>query len=138
MRPTNSDRGLGAAILAFGRRIASPEARRLFAVFCREVSRLSDTMQAEISAFDITFRDASGFSLAVSPLRELFIVSLGEDRSSDIRVWAPESFCFALDSAVRRRLAAASSRASAPLRPLGASDAAARIPSSSASRRIPR
>jgi hypothetical protein len=69
-------------------------------------------MQAEVSEFDVTFRDASGFSIVVSPLRDLFIVSLGADRSSDIRVSAADGFCFALDSAVRRRLAAAAARAS--------------------------
>lgn len=106
MRSTNSSSPGAAAILVLGRRIAAPEPRRLFAAFCREVSRFSDSMRTEVAPFDITFRDAADFSITVSPLRDLFIVSLGEDRSSDIRVSSRESFCFALDSALRRRLAA--------------------------------
>jgi hypothetical protein len=97
-----------SAVLALAHRIASPVSRRLFAVFCREVCRFSDGMRAEASAFDITFRDASGFSIIVSPFPDLFLVSLGDDRSSDIRVSSIEGFCFALDSALRRHLAAAS------------------------------
>ena len=112
MSPADSAASGAQAVFALGRRIVSPAARRLFAAFCREASRLSDTMTADVSAYDVTFRDDSGFSLVVSPLRDLFIVSLGAERSSDIRVSAAEGFCFALDSAVRRRLAAAAAAAS--------------------------
>jgi len=111
MPPADSAYG-AQAVFALGRRIVSPAPRRLFTAFCREVSRLSDTITADVSAYDVTFRDASGFSLVVSPLRDLFIVSLGAERSSDIRVSAADGFCFALDSAVRRRLAAAAASSS--------------------------
>lgn len=100
-----------AGVLA--RRIAVPEPRRLFVRFCVEIFRLSDTIAVEESPFELVFRDGGEFCVVVSPLRELFLVSLGEDRASDVRVSSPESFVFALESALRRHLAsraAASSR----------------------------
>lgn len=102
------------AVGSLARRIAAPAPRRLFARLCAEMLRLSDTMAAEESPFELVFRDGGDFCVVVSPLRELFLVSLGEDRSSDIRVSSPESFVFALDSALRRHLA---SRAAAAPRP---------------------
>jgi hypothetical protein len=75
--------------------------RKLFVRFCSEVSRFSDGIEVEIAPFEVRFRDPRGFSVVVSPLRELFLVSVGRSRSLDIRVSSSESFCFALDAALR-------------------------------------
>lgn len=111
VRHASSAPGVSPAAGSLARRIGARGPRRLFARFCLEISRLSDTIVAEESAFELIFRDSGDFCVVVSPLRELFLVSLGEDRSSDIRVASPESFVFALDSALRRHLV---SRAAVP------------------------
>ncbi len=98
------ERGDFSEILAISRRITTPLARRLFARFCHEIRLLCDDMQMEVSEFEVSFRNDSGFSVSVSPLRELFIVSIGDTHFSDIRVCSNESFCIALDSVLCRHL----------------------------------
>ena len=87
--------------VGFGRRVGPHCVRRLFVRFCREVSRFSDCIDVETAPFEVRFSDPHGFSVVVSPLRELFLVSIGRSRSLDIRVSSPESFCFALDATLR-------------------------------------
>jgi len=106
-----TDRGLlGAAdVLALGARIGPRGVRKLFVRFCHEVARFSDEFEIEAAPFDLSLREAaSGFSITVSPLRELFLVSIGESRSFDIRVSSVESFVSALDCALTRYLESAS------------------------------
>ena len=114
MRPAASGRSDAGAVLALARRLGPPALRRLFVRFCHEVSRFSDAFEIEIAPFDIVLREsASGFSVTVSPLRELFLVSLGESRSFDIRVSSVEGYSSALDIALTAYLAAAAKAAPA-------------------------
>lgn len=100
MQQVSDSRSDFAEVLAVSRRITSPLVRRLFARFCDEIRHLSDDMSMEVSAFEVSFKDRSGYSVSISPLREIFIVSLGNERFSDIRVASMESFYAALDSVV--------------------------------------
>ncbi len=101
-------------LFAVGKRIGPRATRRLFVRFCREVSRFSDRFEIEVSPFDVTLREqGDGFCVVVSPLRDLFLVSIGESRSFDVRVSSNESFVSALDLALERYLASASKEASA-------------------------
>jgi len=109
MRQTHRSRSEEAGLFALGARIGPHEVRRLFVRFCREVERFSDGLEIEVSPFELFLREASsGFSVVVSPLSELFIVSIGESRSCDVRVSSVESFVSALDLTLVRYLAAAS------------------------------
>jgi hypothetical protein len=101
----------------FGRRIGSPSVRSLFVRFCGEVARFADDMRVEITPFEVRFGDPRGFSVVVSPLRELFLVSIGSSRSLDVRVSSAEAFRTALDAALRSFLEA---QAAAP--PIAAGD----------------
>jgi hypothetical protein len=99
----------GMRLFALGKRIGPRRTRRLFVRFCREASRLSDRFEIEIAPFEATLREpGSGFCIVVSPLRDLFLVSIGESRSFDVRVSSDESFVSALDLTLDRYLAAAS------------------------------
>jgi hypothetical protein len=101
-------------LFAVAQRIGPRPARRLFVRFCHEVSRLSDRMEIEHSPFEVAFREpGAGFCVGVSPFRDLFVVSLGENRSFDVRVSSEESFVSALDLVLERFLAAASREAGA-------------------------
>jgi len=103
----------GAGIPAAARLIGPRPIRRLFVRFCREVSRFSDRFEVDVSPFEIALRDPEAdFCVFVSPLRDLFLVSIGEGRSFDVRVSSPESFVSALDLTLERYLVSAS-RASA-------------------------
>jgi|GEM_PF-1589540 len=114
MRRTDRGRPDAVAVLALARRLGPLALRRLFVRFCHEVSRFSDGFEIEIAPFDLVLRDsASGFSVTVSPLRELFLVSLGESRSFDIRVSSVEGCTSALDLALAAYLAVASKAAPA-------------------------
>jgi hypothetical protein len=92
--------------LGYGRRIGPLEARRLFVLFCREVSRFPGSLKLEVTPFEVRFSDARGFLVVLSPLSELFLVSIGPARSFDFRVSSRESFCTALEAALRHFLAA--------------------------------
>ena len=108
---TGSD---GMRLFAVGKRIGARSTRRLFVRFCREVSRFSDRFEIEVAPFEVTLREpGAGFCVVVSPLRDLFLVSIGESRSFDVRVSSDESFVSALDLALERYLASASKAASA-------------------------
>lgn len=99
-------------MFSVAQRIGPRPARRLFVRFCSEVGRLSDRFEVELAPFEVTFRDPdTGFCVIVSPLRDLFIVSIGESRSFDVRVSSDESFVSALDLVLERYLAAASKAA---------------------------
>ncbi len=101
-------------VFAAGERIGPRSTRRLFIRFCREVSRFSDRFEIEVAPFEVTLRDpGAGFCVVVSPLRDLFIVSIGESRSFDVRVSSDESFLSALDLALERHLASAAKTAGA-------------------------
>jgi hypothetical protein len=101
-------------VFALGKRIGSRSTRRLFIRFCREVSRFSDRFAIEVAPFEVTLREpCTGFCVAVSPLRDLFLVSIGESRSFDVRVSSDESFMSALDLALERYLVSASKAAGA-------------------------
>ncbi len=101
-------------LFAVGKRIGPRPIRRLFIRFCRETSRLSDRFEIEVAPFEVTLREAgAGFCVVVSPLRDLFLVSIGESRSFDVRVSSAEDFASALDLTLERYLAAASKAASA-------------------------
>ena len=101
-------------MFAFGKRIGTRPTRRLFVRFCREVSRLSDRFEIEVALFEVTLREpGSGFCVVVSPLRDLFLVSIGESRSFDVRVSSNESFVSALDLTLEQYLTSASKAASA-------------------------
>ena len=103
-----------ATVLRLARRLGPPALRRLFVRLCHEVFRFSDSFEIEIAPFDLVLRDpATGFAVTVSPLRELFLVSLGESRSFDIRVSSVEGYAAALDLALSAYLAAASKAAQA-------------------------
>jgi len=92
-------------MLALSRRIARRDVRALFIRFCHEVALFSDRIEIEETPFELTLREPCGFAVILSPLRELFLVSLGEERSTDIRVSSVESFMSALDLALGRYLA---------------------------------
>jgi len=79
------------------RLIANASIREFFARFCREVMRFSDDIDVEIEPFTLKMKNGDGFEITLSPLREIFLVSIGKDRSCDIRVSSIEDYLFALD-----------------------------------------
>ena len=103
----------GMRVFAVGKRIAPRRMRRLFVVFCREVSRLSERFEIDVAPFEVTLREPHArFCVVVTPLRDLFLVSIGESRSLDVRVSSAESFLSALDLGLERYLAASAPSAS--------------------------
>jgi hypothetical protein len=76
--------------------------------FCHEVAHFSEEIAVETAPFELTLRGPCKFAVAVSPLRELFLVSIGESRAFDIRVASVDSFISALDLTLNYYLAAQS------------------------------
>lgn len=108
MRRNEGPGPAGSGISAAARLIGPRPTRRLFIRFCREVSRLSNRFEVEVSPFEVTLRDPdAAFCVVASPLRDLFLVSIGEGRSFDVRVSSAESFVAALDLTLERYLVSA-------------------------------
>ena len=79
------------------RRIVSERPAELFTAFCREILLFPDDLEVEFARFEIRFRSGRGFNVTVSPYRDLFVVSVGEPGSCDVRVSGDEQYLRALD-----------------------------------------
>jgi hypothetical protein len=79
------------------RRIVSDRPAELFTAFCREILMFPERVEVEFARFELRFSSGQGFNVIVSPYRDLFVVSVGEPGSCDIRVAEDEQYIRALD-----------------------------------------
>ncbi len=108
MPRTDREKIDSAALLGLARRMSRSDVRKLFLRFCHEVIRFSEEIEVETAPFELTMQGPHGFAVVVSPFRELFLVSVGEGRSFDIRVSSVDSFASALDLTLHSYLMAQS------------------------------
>lgn len=88
----------------FAGKIVRPHVRELFIKLCREVLLFSKKITVEIAPFEIRFSDDNGFYIAVSPYREIFLVSIGSTCPCDIRVSDANGYFSALDISLNHYL----------------------------------
>jgi hypothetical protein len=113
MQRTNESTSGSARLLKLARRVDSFALRRLLVRYCHEVMHFSEDITMEAAPFELTLRDPKGFSVAVTPFRELFLVSIGDRRALDIRVTSVDGFISALELALNSFLVAQSRTGSA-------------------------
>ena len=99
MKP--SDGNIDSNIDLLGRFIAEGSVKSLFSKFCNEIIRFSDQISIEFTSFEISFYSADGIFLRVSPYSELFLVSIGENPSVDLRVLDRGGFMRGLDLSLK-------------------------------------
>ncbi|MCD6379503.1 hypothetical protein J7M07_03555 [bacterium] len=78
--------------------------RSLFSNFCSEIMQFSNQLSKEFTRFEITFYSGDGILLKVSPYSELFLVSIGENPSIDVRVLDRGGFVRGLDLSLKHYL----------------------------------
>jgi hypothetical protein len=66
--------------------------------------QFSDQLSREFTRFEISFYSTDGILLKVSPYSELFLVSIGENPSIDIRVLDRVGFVRGLDLSLKHYL----------------------------------
>ena len=86
------------------RRIVSERPAELFTALCREILMFPGEVKVEFARFEIRFRSDRGFNVTVSPYRDLFVVSIGEPGSCDVRVSGDEQYLRALDLSLQHFL----------------------------------
>lgn len=91
-------------ITGAAQRIVSERPAELFTAFCREILMFPDDVEVEFARFEIRFRSVHGFNVTVSPYRDLFVVSVGEPGSCDVRVSGDEQYLQALDLSLQHFL----------------------------------
>ncbi len=99
-----SEGNVDSNIDLLGRVIVKRGVNSLFSNFCHEIMQFSDQISIEFTSFEISFYSADGIFLKVSPYSELFLVSIGENRSVDLRVLDRGGFVRCLDIALKHYL----------------------------------
>jgi len=80
--------------------VADGEVRELFGRFCRQVPNFCGELTVETTRFEIRYTGEGGFSMTVTPYRDLFVVALGNTPSIQLRVFSRDGFIRALDLAL--------------------------------------
>lgn len=87
-----------------GGRIGPVKIRDLYNSFCEQMIRLSDLVDVETTSFETRFSGPGEMYVAVSPYRDIFLVSIGRNTPFEIRVSSEESCFRALDLALNHYL----------------------------------
>ena len=98
------DSTVDSSIDVLGRLIVKKSVRSLFNDFCSEVTRFSDRLSRRFTRFEISFYSAEGILLKITPYSELFLVSIGENPTINVRVSDREGFIRSLDLSLKHYL----------------------------------
>ncbi|HMA76722.1 MAG TPA: hypothetical protein VKO43_05415 [Candidatus Krumholzibacteriaceae bacterium] len=97
-------RALNSDIELLGKIIDEGPVRYLFSDFCNEILKFSDQIAKKTTPFEITFHSGGCLLLKVSPYKDLFIVSIGDNSSIEIRVYGKDGFFRGLDLSLKHYL----------------------------------
>ena len=100
---TDTEADLDMAI-GLGDRLIDKGLQGFFRAFCGDVARFPGGVMIETTPFEARFYSGNGFKLSISPYRELFLVSIGEQTPCSLRVGSEEDLYAALDLALQHFL----------------------------------
>ena len=89
-----------------GIRIKPIRIRNLYYTLCDHLIRFSPIVEVEVAPFETRFTGTGEISIRISPYSDLFMVSVGETATCDIRVVDEESYFRALDLSLSHLLSA--------------------------------
>lgn len=98
-----TDEKLGQAVGLSGR-IILEEPRRLFRLLLREISRFPGPVTIETTPFEARCAGGGGFSVTITPYRELFLVSVGEKTPCTLRITSERDYYSAIDLSLQHFL----------------------------------
>ncbi len=85
-------------------RIVMDEPRRLFSLLLEEITRFPGPVTIETTPFEARCGGGGGFSVTVTPYRELFLVSVGEKTPCTLRVASERDYYSAIDLSLQHFL----------------------------------
>jgi hypothetical protein len=85
-------------------RIINDEPRKLFRLLLEEILRFPGPVTIEATPFEARCAGSGGFSVTVTPYRELFLVSIGEDTPCTLRIQAERDYYSAIDLSLQHFL----------------------------------
>lgn len=95
---------LDSDIEGLGKIIVEGPVRSLFSNFCHEILKFSNQIAKKTTPFEISFHSAGCLLLKVSPYKDLFIVSIGDNSSVEVRVSDKDGFFRGLDLSLKHYL----------------------------------
>ena len=101
MRPVE---GVLERALGLSERIVGEEPRKLFRVLLEEILRFPGPVSIETTPFEARCTGAGGFNVTVTPYRELFLVSVGEETPCTIRIQSESDYYSAIDLSLQHFL----------------------------------
>lgn len=85
-------------------RIIPEEPRRLFRLLLQEISRFPGPVTVETTPFEARCAGRGGFSVTITPYRELFLVSVGEKTPCTLRITSERDYYSAVDLSLQHFL----------------------------------
>ncbi len=85
-------------------RIIREEPRKLFRLLLEEILRFPGPVRIEATPFEARCAGNGGFSVTVTPYRELFLVSVGEDTPCTLRIQSERDYYSAIDLSLQHFL----------------------------------
>lgn len=69
-----------------------------------EIARFPGSVTVETTPFEARCAGEGGFSVTITPYRELFLVSVGEETPCTLRVTSERDYCSAIDLTLQQFL----------------------------------
>ena len=90
--------------LGLSERIIMEEPRKHFRLLLEEILRFPGPVRIETTPFEARCAGNGGFNVTVTPYRELFLVSVGEDTPCTLRIQSERDYYPAIDLALQHFL----------------------------------
>jgi hypothetical protein len=85
-------------------RIVRDEPRRLFRLLLEEILRFPGPVTIETTPFEARCAGGGGFSVTITPYRELFLVSVGDNTPCTLRISSERDYYSAIDLSLQHFL----------------------------------
>ena len=85
-------------------RIIRDEPRRHFLLLLREILRFPGPVSIETTPFEVRCASNGGFSVTITPYRELLLVSVGEKTPCTLRITSERDYYSAIDLSLQHFL----------------------------------
>lgn len=85
-------------------RIIRDEPRRLFRLLLEGILRFPGPVTIETTPFEVRCGGGGGFSVTITPYRELFLVSVGDNTPCTLRITSERDYYSAIDLSLQHFL----------------------------------
>ncbi len=90
--------------IGLSERIVEDEPRKLFRLLLEEILGFPGSVRVEATSFEARCTAAGGFNVTITPYRELFLVSVGEETPCTLRIQSERDYYPAIDLSLQHFL----------------------------------